>query len=127
MPKTVLAVADDTQTLQAIRGALQHRYKVWTFRDPYKALASVQEGIKPQLVLCGYQLFGMTGSEFRSQLRGRPRLGEAPFVFLLSLSERNRAESLRAQGDHFLFLQLPLSKLELIALVDRYLALPERF
>jgi len=125
MPKTVLAVDDDAQTLQLIRSALQRRYKVWTFSDPYKALASVQEGVKPQLVLCNYRLFGMTGSEFRSQLSSHLLIGKVPFVYLLSLSERNRAESLSAQGDRSL--QLPLSEAELVALVDQYLAVLRRF
>ena len=125
MPKTVLAVDDDAQTLQLIRSALQRRYKVWTFSDPYKALASVQEGVKPQLVLCNYRLFGMTGSEFRSQLLSYPLMSKAPFVYLLSFSERNRAESLSAQGEHSL--QKPLSEAELVALVDRYLAVPQQF
>jgi PleD family two-component response regulator len=125
MPKTVLAVDDDAQTLAQIRSALQRRYKVWTFSDPYKALTSVQEGVKPQLVLCNYRLFGMTGSEFRSQLRSHLLVGKVPFVYLLSLSERNQAESLSAQGDRFL--QLPLSEAELVALVDHYLAVPQRF
>lgn len=125
MPKTVLAVDDDAQTLAQIRSALQRRYKVWTFSDPYKALASIREGVKPQLALCNYRLFGMTGSEFRSQLRSHLLIGKVPFVYLLDFSERNRAKSLSAQGDRFL--QLPLSETELVALVDQYLAVPQRF
>ncbi|MBS3966672.1 MAG: response regulator [Truepera sp.] len=125
MPKTVLAVDDDAQTLQLIRSALQRRYKVWTFSDPYKALASVQEGVRPQLVLCNHQLFGMTGSEFRSQLRSHLLMGKVPFVFLLNLSERSEAKALNERGDRFL--QLPLSEVELVALVDHYLAVPGQF
>lgn len=125
MPKTVLAVDDDTQTLQVIRSALQRRYKMWTFRDPYKALASVREGIKPQLVLCNYRLFGMTGSEFRSQFHSYPMMGKVPLVYLLNLSDSDQAKALDEQGDRFL--RLPLSESELVALVDLYLAVPERF
>lgn len=125
MPKTVLAVDDDAQTLALIRSTLQRRYKVWTFSDPYKALASVQEGVKPQLVLCNYRLFGMIGSDFRSQLRSHPLMAKVPFVFLLNLSQRSEAKALNERGDRFL--QLPLSEVELVALVDHYLAVPGQF
>jgi PleD family two-component response regulator len=124
MPKTVLAVDDDSQTLQTIRSALQRRYKVWTFRDPYKALAAVREGVRPQLVLCNFRLFGMTGSEFHTQLRRYPLMSKVPFVYLLGLSDRHEAEALDAQG--FRVLTVPLSEVELVILVDRYLAVPPR-
>jgi CheY-like chemotaxis protein len=119
MAKTVMVVDDDAGSLTRSKEVLAEKYSVWTFKSGYKALGALCGGVTPQLILCGFQLADMDGSEFKARLR-KERLEPIPFVYLIAFSER---QSLA--GEECLF--KPFGRLELLELIDRHLAVPSRF
>ncbi len=124
MAKTVLVVDDDPANLQHIKTILQSSYSVWTFRQPQAALATVAEGIKPQLLLCNIRLPGIAGMEFREQVRTKLGLEHLPTIFFISFRERKLFEKVMNSANKYLI--KPFGDLELKDVVNSFLHTPSR-
>ncbi len=78
---TLVLVDDDEAILRIYRRALAAEYALHLFSRADEALAAIDAGLLPDLVVSDLMMPGMTGIEFREALRaGHPALSER-FVF----------------------------------------------
>jgi putative two-component system response regulator len=82
-----------------------------------EALALLQAGLRPRLILLDAMMPRMNGRQFCQALTAEPELGGAPVVLVSGdLLIDRRAVEMRAAGH----LRKPFSAAELLAVVERY-------
>lgn len=82
--KKILLVDDDPSVLVYLGAKLARHYHVVSTADPYQVLALARSE-RPDLILCDYDMPGMSGSEVASALHADPKLADIPLVCLTSL------------------------------------------
>lgn len=117
MTHDILVVDDDADIREAIELVLEmHGYKVTTANDGAEALARLQAGARPALILLDLMMPVMSGVDFRvAQLRD-PAIAKIPVVVLSG--NTHTAERLAAfESD---VLKKPIALNDLVELVSRY-------
>jgi CheY-like chemotaxis protein len=94
--KKILLVDDDQSVLVYLGAKLARHYDVVSTLDPYQALALARQE-EPDLILCDYDMPGMTGSDVASALHADPQIAEIPLVYLTSLVSPGALRDLEGQ------------------------------
>jgi two-component SAPR family response regulator len=98
----LLAIDDDEVSLALIRSVLAS-YRMTTFSGPEEALGALQNGLRPDLIVCDVTMPGMTGFELHARLRDLPPLRSVPFVYLTALdSADDRRTGMGLGADDYL-------------------------
>jgi CheY-like chemotaxis protein len=112
----VLVVDDEVDIRETLQTVLEmYGYKVSTARDGADALAQLQQGARPGLILLDLMMPNMSGSEFRAAQLEDPALAHIPVVVVSGDTRGpDRAEALRTD-----VLKKPIDLHELISLVEQ--------
>ena len=68
--RTLLIVDDETMLLEMLARLFNERYRVYTAESGDVALALLQQGIAPEVIIADQRMPGMQGPEFLAQSRG---------------------------------------------------------
>lgn len=79
---TVLVVDDDTISLSVAQAMLMPHYRVQTASGGAHAMARLNEGLSPDIILLDLMMPQMNGYEFMQRLRARPGMAEIPVIFI---------------------------------------------
>lgn len=91
-PKQILIVEDDADAAQVLSLLLEQRgYDVTTRRNGREALAYLQGGARPDLILSDLQMPQMDGYELTDQLRSDANLARVPLVVMTAIRAFDRA------------------------------------
>jgi two-component system chemotaxis response regulator CheY len=113
----LMVIDDDPDVLEAMQLALEMSgYRVETVNDGREALARLQGGSRPFLILLDLMMPHMSGLEFRAAQTGDPALAQIPVV-VLSGDHARKAKS-AAMGVEGLMKPIELEKL--LATVHRF-------
>lgn len=114
MKQRVLVIDDDELTLEILRTILDlEEFDVLTAPDGESALAMIEEGELPDVVVCDVMMPGIDGFEVCRQLKAGDRTGHLPVVLLTAKAlDKDRRDGFEAGCDAYL--TKPFSPLELI-------------
>jgi two-component system chemotaxis response regulator CheY len=102
MPKTILIVDDSTTMLMSLKNSLEIAgFKVLAAADGVLALAQLQAGAKPDLIITDINMPNMGGIELIAKVRALPGLRFIPILALTTESQqakRDEAKKLGATG-----------------------------
>jgi CheY-like chemotaxis protein/DNA-binding CsgD family transcriptional regulator len=84
---TVLVIDDDTALLKMANEFLTEQYAVSLARSGGEALALLEKGFVPDIILLDITMPFMNGYETLERLRSKPGIRDVPVVFLTGLSE----------------------------------------
>ncbi len=116
-PPTILLVDDEELLVRAYTRLLRRRYRVQTTADGSEAIARLESGLCPDVILCDVAMPGMDGLHFLRDLRER----ELPFARRLlfvtggALSPKMAAA---LAGSGVPVLHKPMNRTELLAAID---------
>lgn len=89
-PGPVLVIDDDPDIREALGSVLElEGYSVAAFGDAREALAWLDAGHVPGVVLLDLMMPGMNGWEFLTAVNQRPALGRLPVIVLTGARESN--------------------------------------
>jgi chemosensory pili system protein ChpA (sensor histidine kinase/response regulator) len=120
----LVLVVDDSITVRRVTQRLLQRegYRVALAADGLQALERLQDE-KPAIVLSDIEMPRMDGFDLVRNIRADARLRELPVVMITSrIAEKHREHARELGVDHYL--GKPYSEDELLALVQRYTAVP---
>jgi chemosensory pili system protein ChpA (sensor histidine kinase/response regulator) len=120
----LVLVVDDSITVRRVTQRLLQRegYRVALAADGLQALERLQDE-KPAIVLSDIEMPRMDGFDLVRNIRADSRLRELPVVMITSrIAEKHREHARELGVDHYL--GKPYSEEELLALVQRYTAVP---
>jgi DNA-binding NarL/FixJ family response regulator len=125
LSKRLLLVDDEPNLLRAVAACLRGEgYEVDTARSGEEALVHVAQRL-PDLIVSDIRMPHMDGYAFARQLRGNPRTGLIPIVFLTAKDESaERIAGIRSGVDAYL--TKPFEPDELLAVIGNILARVER-
>ena len=119
MSKTILIVVDSGTMLLAVRMILEGAgYKVEMAADGVKALAILNGGIKPDLIITDVNMPNMGGMELIKQVRSLPGFRFTPILALTTESQaerRTEAKQLGATG----WLVKPVASADLLKVIKQ--------
>ena len=120
---TVLIVDDDLTNRTMFGLMLEHEgYQVLLAGDAPSALALLEGGARPGLILLDLMMPGMTGWDFRQVQLQNPKLAHIPVVVLSAMNDLvGRADGLDAVE----VIQKPVTIATLIEVVGRHCLPPE--
>jgi CheY-like chemotaxis protein len=96
MSPTVLVVDDEADIRESLRVILElEGYKVYSAANGVEALALIEDGIVPSVILLDLMMPVMNGVDFLAILRQRPRFAECPVLVVTAC--RQIAQELRAR------------------------------
>ena len=87
LKKTILVVDDTPDNLSLMGGLLKDKYRVKFANSGEKALAAVQRGSPPDLILLDIMMPGMSGHEVCQRLKADPATNSIPIIFLTAMAE----------------------------------------
>lgn len=119
MTTTLVIVVDDEPAMLKVSEMtlLQAGYEVLTFDDPREALAELNDGLRPDVVVSDVNMPPMDGFDFYERVRQIPELRGVPFLFLTALEDRasmRRGMTLGADD----YLTKPVQRDELLEAVE---------
>jgi len=121
MGKTILIVDDSVTMVMSIKTTLEiHGFQVETAGDGVLALALIQAGTKPDLVITDINMPNMGGMELIGRLKALPGFQFVPILTLTTESEtakREEAKKLGATG----WLVKPVAGPDLIKVIKQLL------
>ena len=85
--KTILVVDDTPDNLTLMGGLLKDKYRVKFANSGERALAAVQRGAPPDLILLDIMMPGMSGHEVCQKLKSDPLTRDIPVIFLTAMAE----------------------------------------
>jgi len=116
----LMIVEDDDDLRDTIAEIMSVQgYKVVSFADARAALAALEGGQTPFLILLDLMMPGMSGWEFREAQRKNPRLTSIPVVVVTAASTFFDGAATLPDTE---ILRKPFELDTLLALVDRYAA-----
>lgn len=87
LKKTILVVDDTPDNLSLMGGLLKDKYRVKFANSGEKALAAVQRGSPPDLILLDIMMPRMSGHEVCQRLKSDPATTNIPIIFLTAMAE----------------------------------------
>ncbi len=93
--KKILLVDDDDDLRNVISWALgKEGFQVWSYHSPNEAIACLNEGLSPNLIVVDFQMDGMKGSDFlaQKQLNSRAEVTGCPVVMISACPEEVAAQ-----------------------------------
>jgi len=123
--QTVMAGEDNRRMLAFLQEMVSRKYNFVYAEDGRRAMALLESGPKPDLIISDIMMDGMDGIEFLSALRAREENDGIPFIFLSAkAADEDRIAGLR--GGAVDFIAKPFNAEELMAKVDSVLSADER-
>ena len=83
--KTILVVDDNEMVCLLIKSILEKQYKVVLKGDGQDALAYLNQGNRPNLILLDMLMPKMNGRTFVRKVSADPRLGKIPIIFITTV------------------------------------------
>jgi two-component system chemotaxis response regulator CheY len=121
MSKTILVVDDSATMVMSLKGSLEIAgFKVETAGDGVQAIAKLQSGVKPDLIITDINMPNMGGIDFIRTARALPGLRFIPILALTTESQqakRDEAKKLGATG----WLLKPVSGADLLKVIKQVL------
>ncbi len=112
-----MVVDDDVDIRETISDLLEMRgFQVIGAGDGDGAMAQLQDGARPSVILLDLMMPGLSGEEFRRQQLADPALAAIPVVLLSGACGVDEA----AERMHVASLAKPVELAELMAMVERY-------
>jgi two-component system chemotaxis response regulator CheY len=97
--KPILLVDDSTTMLASLTGILSKvGYAFTTATDGHTAIAKVQGGLSPSLIITDYHMPGMNGVELITQLRRLTPTRFTPILVLTTDSQQEKRGAAKAAG-----------------------------
>lgn len=118
MPKRLLIVDDDTDSLLMLRSIFKESdYDVQTVDNGAEALKYAQQ-FAPDAILLDIMMPGMSGIDVFKHLRKDPRTLGIPIVFVTALDEKKYIKAaIQSGADHYI--TKPYDAEDLLSVVDR--------
>ncbi len=120
MEKSVLLVDDKQEIAKIIMLYLSSTYKVSYKENPLKAIAWLQEGNLPDLIISDLNMPEMSGEEFRYYLKANDMFSHIPVLILSSVESSSNRIRLFEEGAEDFILK-PFNPEELRVRVKRIL------
>ncbi len=98
MKKRVLIVDDKSTIAKVIQVYIAELFDCVYFEDPIKAIAWLQDGNIPDLIISDIYMPNMTGAEFLDYLKKNDLFKSIPFVILSSEDSTSQKIALLEQG-----------------------------
>ena len=121
MSKTILVVDDSATMVMSLKASLEMAgFKVETANDGVQALAKLDSGVKPDLILTDINMPNMGGIDFIRNARTRPGMRFTPILALTTESQqakRDEAKKLGATG----WLVKPVGGADLVKVIKQVL------
>ena len=116
----VMLVDDDPQIRATVRGILSDEgYAVIALADGHDALAAIEGGWRPSVILLDLTMPTMDGAAFMARLRSLTGLPHIPvYVFSAVAGAADKARRLGAEG----LVPKPVQLTELLAVVEKHRA-----
>lgn len=115
--ETILLVDDNSDIREYIKSILSAQYTVVTAHNGTKAIALIESGLKPELILADLMMPEMDGFELLARVRENKTLADTLFIMLSArASEEDRIQGMRSGVDDYLV--KPFSSMALLALVN---------
>lgn len=92
MAKTVIAITPARELRDRVLSSLGRRYKVWPVAGGEGVWRLMEEGIRPQLLVCPVRFDGASVLTFRARLMGMPAGRFVPIVVYATDRERSTEE-----------------------------------
>lgn len=113
----ILLVDDNSDIREYITSILKAQYKVIAAHNGTKAMALIESGFRPDLILADLMMPEMNGFELLSRIRENEMLASTPFIMLSArASEEDKILGMRYGVDDYLI--KPFSSVALLALVN---------
>ena len=114
----ILVVDDDLHIRTTVRGILEDEgWEVSVAADGAEALAQLQGGLRPRVILLDLTMPGMDGIEFMARRSEDPALADIPvYLFSATRGAADKARSLGAAG----LVPKPVQLDQLLAIVGQY-------
>jgi two-component system chemotaxis response regulator CheY len=121
MAKTILVVDDSTSMVMSLKATLtMNGFLVETAADGKLALAKLNSGFKPDLILTDINMPNMGGLELIKNVRAIPNLRFTPMLTLTTESDPGKKEEAKRSGATG-WLVKPIDGNELIKVIRRVL------
>ncbi len=99
MPKTIMIVDDSATMLMSVKSNLEiNGFKVETAEDGVKAMAKLNAGLKPDLIITDINMPNMNGLELIKNARTVPGLRFTPILALTTESQQSRRDEAKKLG-----------------------------
>jgi|tagenome__1003787_1003787.scaffolds.fasta_scaffold20441120_2 CheY-like chemotaxis protein len=119
---SVLVVEDDKDVRDSTAQLLAEAgYDVRQARSGPEALAQLQSGYRPAVILADYRMAGMNGAELLNEVRGNMALANISAILTSGFAEERVADIAGASG----FLKKPFDPDEMLTMVARLAAGPQ--
>jgi CheY-like chemotaxis protein len=92
MAKTVIAVTPERRHRDHVLASLANRYKVWPVADGDSVWRLLEEGVRPQLIICPVRFDGFSVLTFRAQLATSPSARYLPLLVYATRAQRSTDE-----------------------------------
>ncbi len=125
--KRVVLVVDDSPSVRKLAGFVlkSEGFEVQEAEDGEQAWAMLQQGFRPDLVLCDFEMPKMTGPELIRRARADRRFDDVPFVILTSHGEEEtEVMGLESGADDYI--TKPIEPMKLSARVKKVIRMYER-
>lgn len=121
MSKTILIVDDSPTMIMSLRTTLEmHGFRVESATDGARALALLQGGLRPDLVITDINMPNMGGLEFIRHARAMPACRFVPILTLTTESDQAKRDESRRLGATG-WLVKPLSGPDLLGVIRQLL------
>ena len=90
--ETILIVDDNETVRRLLHGVLAPFYQLFLAHSAPEALAMIEQGLKPNLILSDLMMPEMNGFEFCIQLKQNPATKDIPIIFVTALTQPAQEE-----------------------------------
>lgn len=120
MEHRIIAIDDEQSIRFIIENTFKKEFEVSTFKNGADALASMQTGLLPDLIICDIEMPVMNGFEFIQQVRASGFFDDIPLLMLSGKEDsKDRIKSFETGADDYII--KPFNPKELLARVKRRL------
>ncbi|WP_309121176.1 ATP-binding protein [Paenibacillus sp.] len=122
--RTVLVIDDEPVNLEVLAVHLSPSYRVVAHAHPAQALAALEAGLRPDLIIADVMMPGMSGYELCRRIRRTHGEADLPILLLTAKSlPEDLAEGFRSGANDYV--TKPVAKQELLARVNLHLKITE--
>lgn len=98
MEKLILVIDDKPEFRKLTKMALSREYKVETAENGLQALAMLQKGVRPDLIVSDLMMPEVNGEEFITQLKSSGTFNDIPVIVLSSIDKSSERARLLKTG-----------------------------
>lgn len=99
----IFAIDDEPSVLLIIKHYFKERFEVTAFNKPAEAIASMHDGILPDLIICDLNMPVISGAEFVELIRSSGFFSSIPLIVLSATeSSEKKIDILNLGADDFM-------------------------